>query len=74
MRTQKEQFFSTGTVCRLLGIRMHKFCYLEEAGVIPRAQRIAGSGERIFTKGDIERIKTVLAAAKPLKREPQGDK
>ena len=61
MRTQKEKYFSTGEVCRLLKIRMHKFCYLEEAGAIPRAQRIAGSGERIFTQKDIAQLKNVLA-------------
>lgn len=60
MATTKTKLYSTGEVCRLLGIRMHRFCYLEEAGLIPRAQRIAGSGERIFTSWDIARLKTAL--------------
>lgn len=53
------QVFTTGEVCRRLRIRMHRFCYLEQSGRIPRARR-TGSGKRVFTEADINQLERAL--------------
>ncbi|MFA5139742.1 MAG: MerR family DNA-binding transcriptional regulator [Elusimicrobiota bacterium] len=64
------EIITTGEACRRLGIPIHKFCYLEQRGLIPRAQRTS-SGKRIFTDRDVSRLRTYLAASSRHKQEKQ---
>lgn len=60
MKVKAPKFYTTGAVCRALGLPMHKYCYLENAGRIPAARRTGRSGKRIFTAEDIQRLKVIL--------------
>lgn len=55
--------YTTGEACRLLGIRMHRLFYLEEAGQIPRARR-TGTSKRYFTEADIQKLRETLASTR----------
>lgn len=55
------EIITTGEACRRLGIAIHRFCYLEQRGLIPPASRTS-SGKRVFTQRDILRFRARLSA------------
>jgi len=62
------EIITTGEACRRLGIPIHKFCYLEQRGLIPRARRTS-SGKRVFTDHDITRFRMCLVN---LRKDSEG--
>jgi len=52
--------FSTGEVCKKLGITQEKLFYLERVGKIPPAERL-GNGKRVFRNHHLWRLRRHLA-------------
>lgn len=53
------KIYSTGEVCRRLGIQSEKLFYMERTGKIGEAKRL-GNGKRFFTEADLRSIERVL--------------
>lgn len=58
--------FSTGEVCRMLGIQLETLVYWERVGKITPARRL-GNGKRIFTESDVTRLRRQVATAQETK-------
>lgn len=56
------KIFSTGEVCRELGIPLEKLYYWERVGKIPASRRL-GNGKRYFVREDVARLKKLLVRA-----------
>ena len=50
---------TAGQLCRELNIRYYRLDYLIRNGYVPKPKRL-GSGQRIFSDEDIEKIKQVI--------------
>ena len=56
---------TAGQLCRELNIRYYRLDYLIRNGYVPKPKRL-GSGQRIFSDEDIEKIKQVIIERRQL--------
>ncbi len=55
------ELFSTGGAAKQLGVSQGQLRKLERLGVTTPAHRLAGSDRRIYTAGEVETIRRILA-------------
>lgn len=61
MDKQREELIGTSEAARRLGVPISTLTYWDRAGVIPKAERISGSGRRVFRESDLEVVRSRIA-------------
>ena len=61
-RMDGPRMYSAGGVAREVGCAVSTLQKLERIGAVPRAERLDGSGRRVYTPADVEAFRAVVEA------------